>query len=299
LPEPGPNQVRVRIEGCGVCASSIPLWEGRPWFKYPIEHGLPGHEGWGRIEARGEGVRDLSIGTRVAALSYASFAEFDLAEADRVVEVPDALQDLPFPGEALGCAMNIFKRANIEAGQCVAIVGVGFLGALLTQLATGAGARVIGISRRPFALQTALQFGAVEVVSSNHRSKAVQQVMQSTKGRGCERVIEAVGMQQSLDLASELVAERGKLVIAGYHQDSPRQVDMQLWNWRGIDIINAHERDPRAYIAGIQAAAEAVARGQLTPAPLYTHRFGLEELDGAFAAIRDRPDGLLKAIVTL
>ena len=66
---------------------------------------------------------------------------------------------------------------------------------------------------------------------------------QITAGRLCERVIEAVGKQWPLDLAGELVGYGGKLIIAGYHQDGPRQVNMQSWNWKGIDVINAHERD--------------------------------------------------------
>ena len=44
LPEPGAGQVRVRLEGCGVCGSNLPPWEGRPWFKYPFAPGAPGHD---------------------------------------------------------------------------------------------------------------------------------------------------------------------------------------------------------------------------------------------------------------
>ena len=68
LPEPGPTQVRIRLEGCGVCASNVPVWEGRPWFSYPMEPGSPGHEGWGVIDAVGRDVRELQPGDRVAAL---------------------------------------------------------------------------------------------------------------------------------------------------------------------------------------------------------------------------------------
>ncbi|HEY0337627.1 MAG TPA: alcohol dehydrogenase catalytic domain-containing protein, partial [Burkholderiales bacterium] len=46
-PQPAPGQVLLRLEGSGVCASSIPLWEGRSWFEYPQPPGAPGHEGWG------------------------------------------------------------------------------------------------------------------------------------------------------------------------------------------------------------------------------------------------------------
>src|ERR687893_2498980 len=161
-PVPGAGQVRVRLEGCGVCASILTPWAGPEWMRFPSEPGALGHEGWGVVDALGDGVDGLSVGDRVAALSYKSYAEYDLAEAEAVVPLPDALAGRPFPGEPLGCAMNIFRRSGIEAGQTVAIVGIGFLGAVLTRLATDAGARVIAISRRPFSLDLAKRMGAAE-----------------------------------------------------------------------------------------------------------------------------------------
>jgi threonine dehydrogenase-like Zn-dependent dehydrogenase len=297
-PEPGSGQVRVRLEGCGVCASNLTPWEGPEWQQFPTEPGSLGHEGWGLIDAVGEGVAGLSVGDRVAALSYKSYAEYDIAEADAVVRLPDGLNGQPFPGEPLGCAMNIFRRSDIEAGQTVAIVGIGFLGALLTRLATDAGARVIAISRRQFSLDIAKQFGAAEVIPMDDHNAIIERVKELTEGKFCDRVIEAVGKQWPLDLASELVKERGKLIVAGYHQDGPRQVNMWLWNWRGIDVINAHERDPAAYAQGIRDAVDAVASGRLDPSPLYTHSYTLDQLDEALDATRDRPDGFLKALVT-
>lgn len=74
IQEPGSGQVRVALEGSGVCASSVPVWEGRPWFTYPMEPGSPGHEGWGAIEAIGPGVAGLSPGDRVASLGNRAFA---------------------------------------------------------------------------------------------------------------------------------------------------------------------------------------------------------------------------------
>jgi threonine dehydrogenase-like Zn-dependent dehydrogenase len=112
-------------------------------------------------------------------------------------------------------------------------------------------------------------------------------------------VIEAVGKQWPLDLAGELTRERGRLIVAGYHQDGPRQVNMQLWNWRGLDVINAHERDPRRYVDGIRRAVGAVEEGRMDPAPLYTHRYPLDRLQEALEATRDRPEGFMKALVTM
>jgi D-arabinose 1-dehydrogenase-like Zn-dependent alcohol dehydrogenase len=47
------DEIKIRLEGCGICASSIPVWEGRQWFNYPMEPGSPGHEGWGIVEDTG------------------------------------------------------------------------------------------------------------------------------------------------------------------------------------------------------------------------------------------------------
>lgn len=298
LPAPGPGQVRVRLEGCGVCASNLTPWAGPDWMEFPTKPGDLGHEGWGTIDAVGDGVTGLSVDDRVAALSYKSYAEYDVAEAAAVVKLPAELASAPFPGEPLGCAFNIFRRADIHAGQTVAIVGIGFLGALLTRLATDAGARVIAISRREESLQVARDMGAAETIPMHDHQAIIERVKELTGGKFCERTIEAVGKQWPLDLAAELTAERGKLIVAGYHQDGPRQVNMWLWNWRGIDVINAHERDPQAYIAGIREAVDAVAAGRLDPSELYTHRYPLDRLGEALDATRDRPGNFIKALVT-
>jgi threonine dehydrogenase-like Zn-dependent dehydrogenase len=297
VPDPQPGQVRLRVEGCGVCGSNLPVWEGRPWFTYPLEPGAPGHEAWGVIEAVGDGVNDLEIGDRVAALSYHGFAEYDIADASAVVELPERLGGQPFPGEALGCAMNVMRRCDIQAGQHVAIIGIGFLGALLTQLAVAAGAKVTAVSRRRFALGLAKQFGAMEAIEFADREQIASRIQKITGGRGSERVIEAVGHQNAIDLATDIVAERGRLIIAGYHQDGQRQVNMQQWNWRGIDVINAHERDPSVYVRGMEEAVRAVINGRLDPTPLYTHTFSIDELPEAFATAEARPDGFMKALV--
>ena len=298
VPEPGPGQMRVKLEGCGVCASNLTPWAGPEWMEFPTKPGDLGHEGWGTIDALGEGVTGLAVGDRVAALSYKSYAEYDIAEVDAVVKLPPELAHAPFPGEPLGCAFNIFRRADIRAGQTVAIVGIGFLGALLTRLATDAGAQVIAVSRREESLQVARDMGAAETIPMHDHHAIIEQVKALTGGKFCERVIEAVGKQWPLDLAAELTAERGKLIVAGYHQDGPRQVNMWLWNWRGIDVINAHERDPQAFIAGIREAVNAVASGRLDPSQLYTHHYPLDQLGEALDATRDRPGNFIKALVT-
>ena len=298
-PVPGAGEVRIRLQGCGVCASNLEPWAGPPWMDFPRTAGELGHEGWGVIDAVGPEVDEARLGQRVAALSGKSYAQYDLAHADAVVALPPALDGRPFPGEPLGCAVNIFRRSDINPGQTVAIVGIGFLGAVLSRLATDAGARVIAISRRDFSRALARSYGAAETIPMDDHWQIIERVKALTDGRLCDRVIEAVGKQWPLDLAGELVAQGGKLIIAGYHQDGPRQVNMQMWNWKGIDVINAHERDRTVQMQGVREALALVASGRLDTAPLYTHRYPLERLGEALDATRDKPEGFVKALVML
>ena len=297
LPQPGPGQVRIRLEGCGVCASNLTPWEGPEWMNFPTEPGALGHEGWGVVDAVGEGVTGLAVGDRVGALSGKAYAQYDLADAAQVVKLPKTLRDLDLPLEPFGCAMNIFRRSDIREGQTVAIVGIGFLGACLVKLASDAGARVIAISRRQESLQLATKMGAAETIPMHDHWQIIERVRELTAGTFCDRVIEAVGKQWPLDLAAELTREGGRLIIAGYHQDGPRQVNMQLWNWRGFDVVNAHERDPEVSLRGMREAVEAIDKGQLDPRLVITHRYPLERLDEALNATRDRPGNFVKAVI--
>jgi threonine dehydrogenase-like Zn-dependent dehydrogenase len=261
-PDAGSDGVLVRLNGCGICASSLPTWEGRPWFTYPLPPGAPGHEAWGRLED----------GTRVAVLTERGYAEWAAVGADDVVPLPPELDALPFPGEALASAVLVFRRSGVEAGQRVAIVGMGFLGTTLAQLVERAGAEVVAI----------------------RRETPLDRLRES-----CERVIETGGVQQTLDVASQLAARGARLVIAGYHQDGTREVDLGSWNWRGLDIVNAHERDRAVVADALREAVRLAAAGELDVERLVTHPFPLARLADAFETARTRPAGFVKAVVEL
>jgi 2-desacetyl-2-hydroxyethyl bacteriochlorophyllide A dehydrogenase len=296
-PDPGPGQVQVRLAGSGVCGSNLPVWEGRPWFDYPLPPGAPGHEGWGHIERLGEGVEHLAVGASVALLSQRAFAELDVADASEVVPIPAALQGVPFPAEAIACGVNVMRRAGIRSGQHVAVVGIGFLGAVLVRLAALAGAQVTAITRRKFALDVAASLGATTQVALTDAWETINNAKAANNQQEFDVVIEVTGLQAPLDVASQLTGTRGRLVIAGYHQDGLRQIDMQLWNWRGIDVVNAHERDSQVYVEGMREAARLVESGALPLDLLITHVFPIEQAAEAFRCAVERPDGFLKATV--
>jgi 2-desacetyl-2-hydroxyethyl bacteriochlorophyllide A dehydrogenase len=299
LPQPARGEVRVRLEGCGVCASNLPVWQGRPWFQYPLTPGAPGHEGWGVVDAEGDKVANIRRGDRVAILSNRAYAEYDVAASDSIVLIPDALNGRHIPAEAVGCAMNIFRRSDIHPDQTVAVIGAGFLGNALVQLANAAGARVIAVSRRDSARELAAASGAAETVPMDDHTRIVTRIRDLTDGAGAERVIECVGTQWPLDIAGDVVAEGGRIVIAGYHQDGLRQVNMQQWNWLGIDVINAHERSPQQYVRGMREGMDAIVAGTLNLDLLLTHTYALDQLGQALDDVAERPDGFVKGVILL
>ncbi|HEX2224502.1 MAG TPA: L-iditol 2-dehydrogenase, partial [Thermoanaerobaculia bacterium] len=75
------------------------------------------------------------------------------------------------------------------------------------------------------------------------------------------------------------------------------QVNMQLWNWRGIDVVNAHERDPEIYKSGMEEGVRLLAARELDLEPLITHTFPLSEIERAFQTAEERPEGFIKSLV--
>ncbi len=285
--DPGAGHVRVRLEGAGICASELPLWEGREWFSYPRPPGEPGHEGWGVVEALGPEVDGLEVGERVVLIGSGAHAEALVVPAGRCVSLSSFGLSSGFPGEPLACAMNAWRRAGVAHGARVAIVGAGFFGLLLVQLCRGVAGEIEVVSRRRSARELALQLGSTRAWDPAGGGPAQESF---------DVVFEVTGHQQPLDLAACLCRIRGRLVIVGFHQDGRRSVDLQLWNWRGLDVINAHERDEAVYVRGLREAVSAVADGRLNPAPLLTHSFPLEKLGDAYRVSAERPPGFVKAV---
>ncbi len=291
--------MRIRVRGCGVCGSDMGPWKGLPGLSYPLPAGAPGHEVFGTVEALGPGVEGLAPGQPVTALAYRAYAEYDLVRAHDLVPLPESLAGRPVLGEPVACAVNVMRRAGVCDGDVVVLLGTGFLGALALQLLRIPGAtrprRVIAVSRRLPSQDLADRLGADEYLT--YEDDVHGRVDAASGGQMADVVIEATGRQKPLDLAAELTRVRGRLGSAGAHQDGPRTVNMQLWNWRGIDVINAHERDPQVYRQGMEEGVRLLAMGGIDISPLITHTFPLGEINRAFATAEERPAGFLKSVV--
>jgi threonine dehydrogenase-like Zn-dependent dehydrogenase len=285
------RQVLIRVIVNGVCASDLAEWQSDP----PADPLLLGHEPVGEVVAVGPGVDTCDIGDLVTGRIDPSFSDFALADQTDVVKVPPGLTPDAALGEPLGCIVEALRRTPLEVGDRIAVVGAGFMGLCLLQLLRHTPSSVIAaIDPRTDARAHALRHGADTAADP----AALSALDPSPPGAepGFDVVFEASGSQPGLDLATELVRPQGTLSIIGYHQGL-RTVDMHAWNWKALDVVNAHVRDRARLRDSIKRGLELAAAGRIDLASLITHRYALSEVDTAFTALIEKPSGFIKAVI--
>jgi len=256
LPQPGPGEVRVKVQACGVCHSDSIARQGLlPTVPYPI---VPGHEIAGVIDEVGRGVIGWSVGTRVGigwfgghcgrcepcrrgylidcrnlripGITYdGGYAEAMVAPADALALMPE---DLP-PAEAapLLCAgvttYNALRESGARAGDLVAILGIGGLGHVGVQFAAKMGFRTVAIARGRDKEALARQLGAHIYLDSQSQDV----VAELTRLGGAKTILATVTSGQAMSAVIPGLAVRGKLIVIGVGMD-PIQVS-------AFDLIGA------------------------------------------------------------
>ncbi|WP_026876322.1 zinc-binding dehydrogenase [Jiangella gansuensis] len=292
--EPGPGQVLLRVLTNGVCASDLPAW-ANPTGTVPLRLG---HEPVGEVVAAGPGVT-IAPNTLVGGRIAHSFAELALADVQDVVVVPSGVDPAAALPEPLGCVAEGLRRTPVPIGARVAVVGLGFMGLLMTQFLRNAGvAQLIAIDPREDARHAAMASGADAAHSPAEVPGHAYADDDAPAGHGFDVVVEASGSQPGLDLATRLVRAHGAISILGYHQTT-RRVDVRAWNWKALDVVNAHVRDRAMLRASTEAALGLLAAGRIDVGRLVTHRFRFDQIDEAFEALRSKPDGFVKAVVDI
>jgi L-iditol 2-dehydrogenase len=280
-PPPAPDEVLVRVEACGVCASDLEPWRDGP----PAALHL-GHEAAGEVVAVGPDVEALAPGERVGMwIERGGYADHLVCPASRCFpsQLPaEALALL----EPLACALNAVELAAPGAGDAVILVGGGFMGNLVQLVARLREPRsLVVFEPRSDARERALALGADAAVAPH------------APGFGdADVVFEVAGSQHALLLAGGLVRTEGRLAIVGYHRGE-RTVPLGDWNWRALELVNCHVRDPRRIHTAMERALELVETGQVDAGALVTHRFPLDRIEEAFRAAEEKPDGFVKSVV--
>lgn len=296
IPQVGPNDVLIKVNACGVCASELHAWLGDEG-PYPRELG---HEVSGEVVETGREVEGIVPGMAVTGLFQRGFAEYTMAPYPNVTPIPEGIDYDVALGEPISCVISAVRRTRIELGDTVAIIGLGFMGLLMLQAVQMRGpARIIGIDVRDEVLEMAHCLGVDETMKPEQISDALKLTNwdQLGKRHGVDVVIEATGTQAGLALAGQMAREHGVLAILGYHQGGLRQVDMELWNWKALEVVNAHERRAAFQMDCMRRGLNLLTAGKLQVTPLVTHRFGLDQVDDAFQTLLTKPAGFVKAVI--
>ena len=247
IPEPGPEQVLVRIETCGLCHTDIHAARGE-WPVKPSPPFIPGHEGVGIIERVGSGNdHGLSTGMRVALpwLGYAcgdcaycnsgretlcesqldtgysmngAFAEYAVGYARHVVRVPDGID--PADAAPLTCAgvttYKAVKSSGAGSSSLVAVFGVGGLGHMAIQYAAITGAEVVAVDINPERLQTARELGVDHVVHAGEEDP----IAAIKRLGGATQAIATAVSPSAFEQALGSLARGGTLVCVGLPADN-------------------------------------------------------------------------------
>jgi alcohol dehydrogenase, propanol-preferring len=261
--EPGPGQVRIRVEACGICHTDASTVNGT--HTHLTLPRVPGHEVIGRIEELGPGVSTWKIGQRVGVGLIAGpdgicesckredsvhcqnpvrsgvtadggYAEVMIAESRGIASIPDELSSVE--AAPLLCAgvttYNALRNAGLRGGELVAIQGIGGLGHLAVQFARRMGFRTVAIGRGRDKQKLAEDLGAHLYIDAVADDAAT--VLERMGGA---RVILATGTSgRAMARLVDGLAVRGKLIVVGIPAD-PIQLSASPLIFGGLSVYGS------------------------------------------------------------
>ncbi len=194
-PEVKPGTVLVKARAIGINFADTRFRQGQ-YLVQPKLPDTPGLEVSGVVEAVGEGVSNVKVGARVAALGSKAYAEYALAPAAQVIPLPDSIsfeQGAAFPVQVLTAWHMLHTSHHTTPGQTVLIhSAAGGVGIVAIQIARAAGARVIGTVSSDGKAAPAKEYGANEVINYATHDFAAE-AMRITGGKGVDLILDAVG----------------------------------------------------------------------------------------------------------
>lgn len=296
IPVPLDHEVVIEVKACGICGTDQHIYHGQPGsaeVQYPI---VLGHELAGEVVQVGDKVRALKAGDRVSidpniycgecdycrggrphlcnhlqavgVTRDGGMGEYCTVPAANCYILPDELSyEEGAMIEPLGCVLHGFQQINIWPGASVLVIGGGYIGLMMLQMAKMYGGAPIVVSEPDLSKHSlALQMGASETVTPAELTE-----------RGAGRydiVIECVGRKDSMTQAVQMAKKGGTVLLFGVSapdakiEVSPFEIFSKELTIKG-SFINPHTHD--------QAIA-LVQQGRIQIKPLLSHTFGLEEL---------------------
>ncbi len=322
-PQPGPQDVLVRVEACGICGSDVHGMDGSTGRRIPPI--IMGHEAAGVIARVGSAVEGWQPGDRVTFDStiscgqcyYCLQGQVNLCDRRRVLGVSCAefrqdgalaefvavpqhiLYRLPeglgfhFAAmvEPVSIAVHAVRRVGVRLGDTAVVVGTGMIGLLVVQALRAAGCgRVWAVETDAQRRELALRLGADEAFSPDE-ADVLAEIRRRTQGRGADVAVEAVGIPATVSLAIASVRKGGAVALVG-NLSPQAELPLQAVVTRELRLDGSC-----ASSGEYPLCLELMARGAIRVEPLISAVVPLAEAPLWFERLYQRQPGLMKVIV--
>jgi L-iditol 2-dehydrogenase len=329
LPHPGPEEVLVKVAGCGICGTDLKIRDHGLPGQPPFGSFTPGHEYAGTVVAVGETVTEFAIGDRVvveahkgcgrcenclrgmytACLNYGNvakghrcngittdggLAEYAVNHINTLYKIPENVSfDEAIMVMTAGSPLyGLENVGGYIVGETVAILGPGPIGLMAVQLCKAMGAaRVILTGTREGRLKLGRELGA-DLTVNVREEDPVAAVLRATGGRGADLVIDCAGADDTLQQCLQMVKRGGKILLVAFYK-GPVTADISIAVRNNVTIYT--ERGEGGGSVG--RALALLATGKIVAKPLITHLFPLEEVDRAYEVFEKRIGDPIKVIL--
>ena len=315
--EPGPGEVRLSVAYTGICGTDLHIVHGHMDRRVAVP-GVIGHEMSGRVAALGTGVTDWSVGDPVSVMpldwcgrcpacraghthichrlnfigidSPGSMQSSWTVPADVLVPLPP---DLPLHHAALveptAVAVHDVRRARVQPGERVVVVGAGPVGLLIALVARASGAEVLVVELDPRRRKVcaSLEFPVLDPNADDVPAS----VNDWTDGAGAAAAFEVSGSASGVALDTSVLATRGRFVLVAIHA-TPREVDLHRFFWRELELIAVRVYQRTDFLE----AVEFIARGEVPIETVVSKILPLAEVAQAFDDL-ERGTGVVKLLL--
>ena len=267
-PTPNKNQVLVRVKAAGVNPVDTYIRAGQ-YAQKPSLPFTPGKDAAGIVEAVGDAVEKVNVGSRVYTADAVSgtYAEFALCEENQVWALPDNVSFSQGAGVFVPFATAyraLFQKANAEKGETVLIHGAsGGVGIAAVQWAKNAGLKIIGTASSADGKTLVKEQGA-DFVLDHSTENYLEEIKQITDGKGVNIILEMLA-NENLVKDFDVLAMFGRIIVIGNRgalEFNPRLVMGKDATIRGVSLFNA---SPAEFQAIHDAIYEGLAEGYLNP----------------------------------
>jgi (R,R)-butanediol dehydrogenase/meso-butanediol dehydrogenase/diacetyl reductase len=265
-PDPGPDQVRVKIEYCGICGSDVHEYVHGPFPTSPF-----GHEACGEVVDKGADVTSVEVGDHVLAFGPGAYAEYLTTPAMAVKKLDESI---PWKRaaviEPLAGAAYAVERGGVTADDTLLITGAGPVGLCILLAARAIGVQTIYMTEISEArTEKAKEMGASAVFDPVD-TRVPRRIKELTDGRGVDVAVEAVGVEASLKDCLASTRYRGRVVVQGIFTDRV-PIHMLGFVTREVTMIGSNSLD-------LAQALEWIDSGLVEPEAMVTRIIPLAEI---------------------